>query len=122
MTVCHVIAGGRVEKAAYEVEEYGREDVGREVEEHVDEDDSDEDQEYTLDLGVEGDRDFCASGIMNRNPSTGDSTSSRSKIGHVAITSDDALENGTDLDWALIEIDDPSLYYLNLLLIPGDSD
>lgn len=132
MTVSHVIAGDQPEEDTNKLEETGREEVNREAEEDVGEEDSDiameadlfacEEEEYTLDLGSEGDRDSCAFGVVNQNPSTGDSSRSQLKIGCVTITSYDALEDGINLDWALFKIDDPSLYCPNILLIPGDSD
>lgn len=127
MTVSHVIAGDQLEKDAYKPEEFSRE-----ADEDVEEEDSDDtseadvsycgEQEYTLDLGFEGDRDSGAISIAKQISSSGDSIPSPLKIGYIAITSRDALEDGSNLDWALIKIDDSSLYYPNMLFIPGDSD
>lgn len=132
MTVSHVIAGAQQEEDIHKLEDAGGEEVSREEEEDLEEEDSDEAMEadffssesqvYTLDLGFEGDMDTCAIDVVNQNPRTGDSIPSRLKIGYIAITSHDVLEDGNNLDWGLIKIEDPSLYCPNLLLIPGDSD
>ena len=126
MTVSHVIAGDQLETDAYKPEGFSREvDVDFEEEDSDDASEADvfcEKQEYTLDLDFEEDRVSGAVSIAKQNPSSGDSFPCPFRIGYIAITSRDALEDGSNLDWALIKIDDPLLYCSNLLLIPGDSD
>jgi hypothetical protein len=36
------------------------------------------------------------------------------RVGKIIVTSQQSLYNGSDLDWALVEIDDPALYKPNL--------
>lgn len=131
MTVGHVIAGGQPENDVNELEEVGGEGDRKELEEDLEEEESYEGgadlislekQEYMLDLGFEGDRHTLAIGIVDQDPGTGDSIPSRLKIGSVAITSHDTLEASSNLDWALIKIDDPALYCPNLLLLPGKGE
>lgn len=125
MTVSHVIAGDQLEKDAYRPAASSREvDVGFEEEDSDDASEVDvfcEEQEYTLDLDFGEDIVSGAISIAKQNPSSGDSTPCPFNIGYVAITSRDALEDGSNLDWALLKIDDPLLYCSNLLFIPPDS-
>lgn len=94
-----------------------------------DQDEEDEDGQVFLDEEVfeldhfnkEPDREI-ETGYVNSSPLPGIESSTEpekswSKIGHTAMLSGKYLEKRGNLDWALIEIDDPSLYRPNLVSI-----
>jgi hypothetical protein len=116
MTVCHIIPQGNPEedlKMDCSSGEDNYEDDGYSL---------DEEEKFVLDLPSE------ENSVPEATDFTREVTSDRgrikqlsvpwSNIGHISIISSSAQGDENNLDWALVEMDNPSLYRPNLLLPP----
>jgi hypothetical protein len=93
-----------------------------------DDDDCLLDEEETFELDVPLDEEHVTAATSIKREVSLDEEQNRklsipwSKIGHISMASQDTPEDGHNLDWALVEIEDLSLYKPNLLVIPEKKD